>query len=312
MRMTSRMVTVISVPIVCTLLLGWFTFFKKPIQIETAKYIGVQESVSIPLEKYLIKKPGKEKRYDIKLKLITVLINGIECRLILDTGASQTVLFKEFCKEHSIVGKKIRIDKKTSDVKVDQAYEANVQLELNKMQATVLPVMVLKNPFIVAEANVHAVGILGSDYLNQYIYSVNMQDDILRFIPEADYPNVASGVEVPIEIRHNLIYFMLDIEGKLVEFILDTGRTISQVNKSDFKHKEIKHDSHKSLCIDINGQRLLTTDIIELTNIRFGSLQIVRADFSAMDENIIGANILELNEIIINPKKKRMIISRGK
>ncbi len=251
------------------------------------------------------------KPFDAGLWQLAAKVNGIECRLILDTGASHSALSKDFCRRHSLTGKKIWANPFTSNVKDDQLFQVNVPLEVGKIKVAESPFIAMNLEHWADDALVPLAGILGSDFLNKYIYSINMQDGILVIIREADYDK-KGGVEMPIAIRNNLIYFNLDIEGKPVEFLLDSGRYVSDINESDFANSKGKYEKYSGTHFDINSTYLFEGHKVKLTGIKFGPVIFTNAEFRLSDENIIGVNALKWVNIVVNPLTKCMILTPSK
>jgi predicted aspartyl protease len=298
-----RVLCLIFTPIVVMLLFGYFWYFKHS---ENVQYIGSSETISLPLEHYMLADPNKP--LDTGIWQLAAKVNGIECRLILDTGASHSALSKDFCRRHSLTGKKILANPFTSNVKDGQLFKVNVQLEVGKVKLAESSFIAMNLEHWADDALVPLAGILGSDFLNKYIYSINMRDGILGIIREADYDKNA-GVEMPIAIRNNHVYFNLDIKGKTVEFLLDSGRYVSDIDESDFANLKGKYEKYSGSYFDINSTYLYEGQKVTLTGIKFGPAIFTNAEFRLSDENIIGVNVLKWVNVVVNPLTKCMILT---
>ena len=307
MKKKIKLYILIFVPIICIILLvccfSIYKYLRKNVQ-----YIGTPETISLPLEKLMYNYQGKP--VEIGIWNLNVKVNGIKCRLILDTGSPVSVLSKEFCQKHSLTGKKVSPFVFRSNIEDDNLLKVYAPLEVGNIKLAQSLFYATNLEHITNNASPPPAGVLGADFLNQYIYSINMRDGILKIISEADYDNIA-GDKVPIAIRVDQIYINLDIDKKPVEFVLDTGCSISEVNGDDFKHLTRMPRKHSAPGFDINSNYSSVSDTIELPDFKFGTSTIKTPLFSVSEEdvNLIGANLLKHFNIVINPVTKCMIIT---
>jgi hypothetical protein len=273
-------------------------------------FIGsLPEPCSIRLHK--IETQVGNKSVDLLLRSVLVRVNDVDCLMLLDTGANQTVLSQEFCKKYSLTGKAYRIAPKNTNIKdTTDLRHLRGQLSVGSVTFDNFKFLELSSQQICPlKTGAPLAGILGTDFLNRFNYGLNFLDGFLE-LGVAERHADEERNRIPMAIRNNCLYIDLDIQNRPLEFLLDTGRNaplIAEKNLASFKG-EIS--SANRTWWDINGLHKETAKLLKLASVRLGSFTYQGITLQAWgDTNILSASMLKPLIITIYPSRKYMTLA---
>ncbi|NQV34169.1 MAG: retropepsin-like domain-containing protein [Phycisphaeraceae bacterium] len=253
------------------------------------------------------------KSVDLLLRSISVRVNDINCLMLLDTGANQTMLSREFCKKHSLTGKSYRIAPKNTNIE-DTADLRHLRGQLSVGSVTFDNFKFLELgsqqicPF---KTGTPLAGILGTDFLNRFNYSLNLLDGLLELGVTERHADVERN-RVPMTIRNNNLYIDLDIHNRPFEFLLDTGRDAPSIAEKNLTSLRGETSSANRTWWDINRLHKETAKLLKLTSVRWGSFSYKGVTLQAWgDVNILSASMLRPLIMTIYPSRKYMTLAEN-
>lgn len=201
---------------------------------------------------------------------VPVSINGTQKRMMLDTGASQTMIAAATVKElklethtapngYFMIGYGGVIDNKV--VTLDE-------FGLGQMKGKDFPIFVMSGPF-------DSAGLLGADFLRGFDLDLDFANARLRLIAPNECPGKvywtpsAYGV-VPFKINDNHITVEMTLDGEPVRAILDTGAvdTVMSLERAagvyDLDRKTLKRSRHYPFKVLSFGEVQVGNPAIEL------------------------------------------------
>jgi predicted aspartyl protease len=234
--------------------------------------------------------------------LVPAKVNGLECLLLLDTGASRSILSEKLFKSIKLSGKRIRVPR-GSNLRSRYAIKTEASITVGDIELSKFPFILLNLEHFSDGFSVPIQGVLGGDFLNKFVYSLNVRERTLRFCAESDINNVDT---IPIEIRNNQIFHDLQIAGRKLEFFFDTGCSHAQISRDDARGFDTELREDKGVTLGINGKRQndKEQEIATLRGFSIGNARVKSAEFPVGDSNIIGINLLEPFIVTVNPKEK--------
>jgi len=198
------------------------------------KIFHLTEPCTIKLEKLLTRRG--DKLSDTWLKSIPVRVNGIDCLMLLDTGFSRTMLSTEFCNKHALTGRRVRVDRENSDIDIESMVEIRGRLSVGTVVLDNFPYLqhdLTEMLRFFNGSHQPIMGVLGSDFLNKFNYSINVRDGLLSLGLEEAAQNEVS-FKLPITVLENLLFIDIAIQGKSFSFMLDTGASLPLINTKAF------------------------------------------------------------------------------
>lgn len=265
------------------------------------------EPCTIPLER--IETKVGDTLTDSSLKAIQVKINDVNGLMLLDTGANRTMLSLDFCKEHSLPGKWVKLNPDATNLDGTHLFYVEENLSIG-------PLRFRRFPFFAFEANLLSeslasaplIGILGTDILNRFNYSINFRDNLLE-IGTTPQSNEETDIRIPISIRNNKIFVNMDIQQNAFEFQLDTGTNGAKLAERHLALFEGDVNKTRQTWNDINGWHTETVHQAELSDIRLGAVSFEKLTLSIRgEENQISADMLKDLTVTIYPAQKYMTL----
>jgi len=170
-------------------------------------------------------------------------VNGKSGNFIFDTGANYTVLASEFIKKNAWDNKVI--SPKIINVKVMKLnkFKIDQKLEVNDIYVGVISMQHLSDL-----TNCSVDGIIGVNLMKTTPFTIKYNDKKIIFHSKNNKEN-----RTPIDLRfeNNRIFVTLKINGKKVEFNIDSGATSTSILKKDYTGKSKKIG--RKMVVDING-----------------------------------------------------------
>jgi hypothetical protein len=269
------------------------------------------EPCTIPLQQ--IETKNGNKLVDSHLKAIAVKINDVNGLMLLDTGANRTMLSLDFCKKHSLWGRWVKLNPNTTNMDGTHIFYAEEDLRIGPLKFRNFPFFAFEiNLLPESPTGMPLIGILGTDILNRFNYSIDFQDNLLRIGVEDDLVQ-EDNVRIPISIRNNKIYVNMDIQERTFEFILDTGSNRAKLSEAhlDYCAKDIR--KREQTWQDINGAHTETVKQVELSDIHLGQVCFEKFTFTIRgDENWISAAMLKDLTVTIYPAEKYMTVESSR
>lgn len=264
------------------------------------RYVGVAKTFDLHLRRHVHSDDVSSS--GTNLLLVPAKVNGLECLLILDTGASHSILSEKLFKSARLSGRRIRV-LRGSNLRSKYVIRTEASITVGDIELSKFPFIVLNLEHFSDGFSVAIQGVLGGNFLNKFVYSLNSRERILRFCAEGDIDKVGT---IPIEIRNNLIFHDLQINGKKLEFFLDTGYSNAQISRDDARGFDMELRENKGFTLSINGKRQndKEQEFVTLRGFSIGNARVKSAEFPVGDSNIIGINLLEPFIVTINPKER--------
>ena len=163
--------------------------------------------------------------------LVTALINGVPMRMMLDTGATHTVLHEESVAK---LGEVQWID--TSKMQFRGNANQRPKLLVAPMQvgpgeAPMHPMMVLNLGAVRSMLAEPVDGIIGMDFLKFLPFTFDFRKNEFYW----GFPGDASLVPVPCEAEPSgRVHWQLSCAGKEIKLLLDTGSTVTRICTADW------------------------------------------------------------------------------
>ncbi len=248
-----------------------------------------------------------DRMVDSGLKAIPVTVSDVNGFMLLDTGSNRTMLSLDFCKEHALSGRWVKPNTTNLDGTHVLYVEAN--LAMGNLRVKSFPFWAFElNHLRKSLAAPPLIGILGTDILNRFNYSINFPDNLLQICIAQESDNT-THVRIPIAIRNNKIFVPIDIQENGIEFLLDTGSNHARLAEKHLALCPGEVRDVKQTWSDINGWHTRNVKQIDLSNIHMGPIPFVKLTFSVRgDESLISASMLRNMTATIYPAKKYMTL----
>jgi hypothetical protein len=249
------------------------------------------------------------KQVDSFLKAIPVKVNDVNGLMLLDTGCNRTMLALDFCKAHTPSGRWVKLNPETTNLSGSHIFYVEEKLTLGNITFERFPFFAFEMEHMTdALDGAPLIGILGTDILNRFNYSINFRDNLLHIDPTEKNMD-ETQVRIPISIRNHKIYVDMGVQGNTFEFCLDTGSNRATLAEKHLASCQGDVREVKQTWSDINGSHTETVKHTELSDIRLGTIHFKKLVFSVFgDDNLISAPMLKNLTTTIYPAHKYMTL----
>lgn len=247
---------------------------------------------------------------DSSLKAIQVRINDVNGLMLLDTGANRTMLSLEFCKKHSLWGRWVELNPNTTNLDGTHIFYAEEDLSIGPLRFRRFPFFAFNTDLLTKSlACDPLIGILGTDILNRYNYSIDFRNNLLHLgLPDEDADE--AEVRLPMSIRNGMICVNMDIQGSTYELNLDTGSNRARLAEKHLAAYKSAVRRKKQTWNDINGWHTEIVNQVILPDIRLGAVSFGEITFDIRgDKSHISASMLKDLTVAIYPAQKVMTLT---
>lgn len=181
--------------------------------------------------------------HDGRAMLIPIKIEGTERNLLFDTGGYMSQITAAVAEELKMEYRKSMLELYDVSGNKSDRYVIAKQIEIGGMRASNLPFMVINPDSGFGRGDEPIDGILSSDFLFKYDVEVDYGANKLNyFLPDhcegkvIYWPHDAVGV-VPVTIFNNQIKVTVEMDGKKIDAIIDTGATHTTISAATAKYR---------------------------------------------------------------------------
>lgn len=245
-----------------------------------------------------------------------VVIDGKTCHLLVDTGASHTLLRKD-------VVAKFWPEKPVRLLQGDTSSNIAGPLFFTPVSSMSSDSFHVRNFYVIVADLAHlgnmgsvpVAGMLGMDILGNSPMMIDVAGGKVTFFartPSADELKALGAVRVPIRRDGNHVRANLLVDGKPMQFIIDTGATQSCVDRRTWKGK-VHKSKGKMQWVDVNGVNNLNEfDYGVVDRLKWGDVMFQEmVVFFESREKILGGDVLRKGKLLIDrPSGKAWWIAR--
>ncbi len=252
------------------------------------------------------------KRYGGGFFWVPVIYNGIETEFVLDTGSNMNVVSEGFLSAHSVeIESYVSRSSFTTEASDLDSMATLPDQELRFTRPDSFSIGSIKyrvsGPFLLLDTS-HSDkffgrrtnGIIGTQALIVTNFSIDFSSGSLTI---GRQPRGVDLIE-PLVVKHGFLYMDVSVNGKTIQFLIDSGSVRSQISMSDFL--EVANESSdfqesRGTYINIDGKRESVNGIANVDEIKLGGVEL--SDFSILvdDSNIIGLDILSRGTLHVDP-----------
>jgi len=221
---------------------------------------------------------------------IDVLVNGVEGKFIIDSGAGKSVLDRQFCDQHQL--------EKKGDLKAHGLGDESEVMSFVSSDTLSFKGVTLKNQVFVAinlshmfidTIGIKVDGLLGFDFFSRFITKIDYAKERLSIYDPSNFIYQGEGSVIPFEIKDNLINIPLTIDDEYTcNWTIDTGAS----NLSFHYPFAKENDFHTrkglfSTVSGVGGKHLFKT--VRFKKIQIGHFTIDQPLISFPDNEVKGA-----------------------
>ncbi len=245
------------------------------------------------------------------LILVSASIEGVCGKFIFDTGADQLLINSaislEACdSDFSTVQGEV----KTQKIKISSFRLGQIEIENFQAFATDLSQL---------ESHVGSkiLGIIGAKMLDSEIMHINKKDRVIEFLHRKTLKALFSShnIQIPVIFENDIPIINLSLDGDSYRFILDTGASISFIDKKILDKRNdlfIKTDSSFDL-VTASGEQsshfYYKCNAVNIGNIIFSNVEVSPLDLTEMQElfdvdvsGIISLDSLPFSSLVLDYK----------
>lgn len=255
------------------------------------------------------------------LILTKAIIDGFEGYLIVDSGAPNICLNKEFFNQdlESSLYKCLDAHGTLSTVETIKISLFEVgDLKMSDLELSVIELVNIQN----AVESFKIAGILGLKGLTGFKVSIDYEKNEMILIDASEEINFNNYELINFELFEHLILIDVFIENRLYKFIFDTGSEITVLDSSlreELKEsiiitsqEEVASANHTKLQVDYGTLKLLKINNYVYHNLKIVFLDIIES-FKAINlvtKGVIGYEIISKREFIIDYEGRLLLIKK--
>jgi predicted aspartyl protease len=230
--------------------------------------------------------------------LVPIMIEGTQRHLLFDTGGYMSQIT-------SVVADQLKLERRQSSLqlfdvsgnKSDQFVIAK-QIEIGGMRASNLPFMVINPDSNLGKGDEPYDGILSSDFLFKYDIEVDYGSNKLNyFLPDhcegkvIYWPHDAVGV-VPVTVFDNQIKATVELDGKKIDAIVDTGAYRTTISMATAKYRFGLTPESPGVEREgaINGDETLQAYTYRFSKLSFGDIAAANIKITLLPDKVNSKN----------------------
>ena len=240
-----------------------------------------------------------------QLIVAPVIIDGKKCHLLVDTGASHTLLRKDLVKKFW-PGKSLKYmgGKITSNIESPLFLASVRSLSSEPLEVKNFNLLVADLPHLGKMGSAPVAGMLGMDIMGSFPMLIDVEGGKVTFFSKApaDAELKALGaVKVPIQRDGNHVRAKLLMDGKPMQLIIDTGATQSCIPRKSW-NKKTKRMQSKMEWVNVNGiSQINEFEYGEIDRLKWGNMTFPNmVVFFETPEKVMGGDVLRKGKLFLD------------
>ncbi|WP_299682686.1 aspartyl protease family protein [uncultured Dokdonia sp.] len=171
-------------------------------------------------------------RNDLGIITIPITFNGVEKQFAFDTGAQSTVGFSWVADDLKRTSKTINVNSSNGS-RTKMRYYKSGTIQLGSREITKHRILKAGDSDIFSCYDID--GILGVDITKHFNWTIDFEKKILIMSPPDSYPDEVDKMHaLDFDFSNNRPSVFMEMNGKKIKFLLDTGARDSDVNKTKY------------------------------------------------------------------------------
>ncbi|WP_299211067.1 pepsin/retropepsin-like aspartic protease family protein [uncultured Dokdonia sp.] len=250
-------------------------------------------------------------RNDLGIIIIPMTFNGVEKQFAFDTGAQVTVGFSWVDRDLKPTSKTVTVNSSNGS-KTRMRYYKSGNIQLGSRKITKHRILKTTDSDIFSCYQVD--GVLGVDITQHFNWIIDFEKKILIMSPPDFYPeDVKEMHALDFDFAKNRPSVFMEMNGKKIKFLLDTGARDSDINKDAYtllSMDEYPKATFYSGFYDVNGTLTKTySKTLQLPEIKSGTVTIAPdVDYSTQSTKI-GNSLWKDRRLFLSLKNDQLFVS---
>lgn len=250
-------------------------------------------------------------RNDLGIITIPIIFNGVEKQFAFDTGAQVTVGFSWVANDLKRTSKIINVNSSNGSRTKMRYYKSGV-VQLGSREIKKHRIIKANDSDIFTCYNID--GILGVDITKHFNWTIDFEKKILVMSPPDFYPEEVKDMHaLDFDFTNNRPSVFMEMDGKKMKFLLDTGARDSDINQETYSLPNIdQYPATKSYSgfYDVNGTLTKTDNTaIQLFEMQSGEVTISPVvDYSGQSTKI-GNTLWKGRRLFLSLKNDLLYVS---
>ena len=250
-------------------------------------------------------------RNDLGIIIIPITFNGVEKQFAFDTGAEVTLGFS-WTKDELKPTSKVTNLTSSNGSKTRLRYYKSGTIQIGSRKITKHRILKGTDSDIFSCYNID--GVLGVDITQHFNWTIDFKNKILIMSPSSYYPEEVKEMHaLDFDFKNTRPYIFMEMNGKKIQFLLDTGARDSDVKKAHYRFihiDEYPKTKFYSGFYDFNGTLTKTESItLELPEIKSGDVQITPVVDYGKQTTKIGNSLWKDKRLFLSLKNDELYIS---
>ncbi|MFC4635769.1 aspartyl protease family protein [Dokdonia ponticola] len=250
-------------------------------------------------------------RNDLGVIIVPITFNGVEKEFAFDTGAQASVGFSWVEKDLKRTSKKVNV-KSSNGSKTKMRYYKSGTIQLGSRKITKHRILQIDDSEIFS---CYAIdGVLGVDITQHFNWTIDFEKKILIMSPTDFYPEEVKEMHaLDFDFTRNRPSVFMEMNGKKIKFLLDTGARESDLNKETYTLSNIEQlpkTTFYSGFFDVKGTLTKTNNIkLLLPDLTSGAVVITAdADYGNQSSKI-GNTLWRNRRLFMSLKNDELYVS---
>ncbi len=250
-------------------------------------------------------------RNDLGIIIIPMTFNGVEKQFAFDTGAQVTVGFSWVADDLKRTSKTTNVNSSNGSRTKMRFYKSGT-IELGSRKITKHKILKANDSDIFTCHNID--GVLGVDITQHFNWTIDFEKKILIMSPSDFYPEAVKDMyALDFDFTSNRPSVFMEMNGKKIKFLLDTGARDSDINKTAYTLSSIDQypkATFYSGFYDVNGTLTKTYNTtIQLPEIQSGSVTIIPEVDYGNQSTKIGNSLWKGKRLFLSLKNDKLYVS---